>query len=176
LFTTSSITEFSTLSLHDALPIWFRYPSARLYLGRGGRLRMTGIGAPLADGGGSSVARDRLIVLVQRRREIMVGRVPFDEKQVTDGCWVERCLDGVQSRARDGAGRQSRASVGVVRMIAQEVGASQTLPILAMGVLHSGIGLQRHSLLQPVPEHGRDEPLLVPGHGFPLDNGGERQH
>ena len=84
----------------------------------------------------------------------MVLFVSLDEEQVVGGRGLDRRFDGREPGTGDGAGRQSRARIRVVRMIDQQVGAPQELAMPADGVLHGRVGLQRHPDAQTVPEHG----------------------
>jgi hypothetical protein len=66
-------------------------------------------------------------------------------------------------------------AVRVVRAVGGQVGPRERLPLLAGGVLHRGIRLEQHVALQPVPEDGGNEALLLRLDRLALDDGGEGQ-
>src|SRR2546423_14959160 len=97
-----------------------------------------------------TVTRDSRIVLADGRREMVAMIVAGDEVEVLHGRRIEDGLDGREPGARDRAGRQPRAYVGVVGMVGRQIGTRERASLLAHGVLHRGVGLEQHADLQPV--------------------------
>src|SRR5690554_4519525 len=103
------------------------------------------------------------------------------EVQVGGVCGTQHRLNGVDARVGNRAGRQARVEVGVVGRVDSVIvglGEVQVPPLPGVGlvahrVLHGGVGLKPHALLQPVQVHVGDHRALVCHAGFALDDGGD---
>ena len=89
----------------------------------------------------------------------------------------QRGFERRDARIRNGAGRQARVPVGVVSVVARQIGAIDRSAIALLQqrrINGGGIAIQRHPLAQPVFIHGRDDrPVLGPP-GFLFDQRRER--
>src|SRR6266705_1466177 len=97
------------------------------------------------------VACDGGVVLLYGPREVVVTLVFGDEVEIPDGRRVQRGLYRGQAGARDRPRWQTRVAVGVERVLHDEVGAGRRAPLLAHGVLHGRVRLERHVEPEPVP-------------------------
>src|SRR5919204_1108799 len=89
-----------------------------------------------------AIARDRLVVLVERRREVMAAVVDGDEIEIRPRRRREDRLDRGQAGAGDGPRRQPAVAIGVEGTVDLQVIASRRAPVLPDGIGDGRVGLK----------------------------------
>ena len=111
------------------------------------------------------------IVLLNRFRELMpAGAIGLGDK-IEIICFGrrERGFERCHARIRDGSGRKARVTIGIVSVVALQIGTIDGSAIAGLEqrrVNGGGIAIQRHSLAQPVFIHGRDDRPVLGTPGF----------